>query len=71
MVDIIVPILVVSLVWMAAVVYWIYKDHGLVEKSDREPYVEMFKPPTEDHNLSSHLRSHLRSHLIKHYENKE
>lgn len=63
--DIIVPILGVSLVWIAAVAYMIYKDHGIVEKIDGKPYHDMLKPfPTEDSEKLD-LRNRLRKRLEK------
>jgi hypothetical protein len=48
----------ISLAWIAVVAYWIYKDHGTIEKIDGKPYVDMLKHPTEENNLKSFIKNH-------------
>jgi hypothetical protein len=52
MVDfVIVSISALVLVWIAAVAYMIYKDHGVVEQIDGKQYVDLFRPSEEGNKL--------------------
>jgi hypothetical protein len=48
---VIVPVLALVLVWIAAVAYMIYKDHGIVEQIDGKPYYDQLTlRPSEGRN---------------------
>lgn len=61
---IIISILALSLSWIAIVAYFIYKDHGVVEFIDGEPYRKIlsFTPQKSEEklNLGERLRKRLR-----------
>jgi hypothetical protein len=55
---VLVPALALAIAWIALVAYWIYKDHGVIERIDGKPYVDMLAHPTEENNLKSFIKNH-------------